>query len=121
MRGGLPLPAQDLQHRDQAHTAGDVRCGGHRALAQPLLRVLDGGTELAHRADEPRAGGLRLEALAFGLACHAVRASLMSSTVAFASTIAASGVGEPALRTERRPSSARISATSSRTPPTIRA
>ena len=45
----LPLAAQDLQHRDQAHAAGDVRHGGLRALAQPLLGVLDGGARARRR------------------------------------------------------------------------
>src|SRR4051812_38068311 len=121
MRRALPLAAQDLQHRDQAHAAGNVRNGGLRALDHPLLGVLDGHTELADRADQALAGGLSLRALAFGLARHAVRASLMSSTVAFASTIAASGVGAPAFLTERMPISASTSATRRSTPPTIRA
>src|ERR1700712_4539297 len=121
MREALPLAAQDLQHRDQAHTAGHVRHGGLGALDQPLLGVLDGHPELADGADEALAGGLGLPPLAFGLARHAVRASLMSSTVALASTIAASGVGAPAFLTERSPISASTRATSSSTPPTIRA
>ena len=39
--------------------------------------------------------------------------------MALASTIASSGVGAPALRTERRPSSASTAAMSTSTPPTI--
>src|SRR3954452_12953472 len=108
MCAALALAAQDLEHREQADAADDERRGGLSALSGPALRVLDGRAQLVHGADQPLTRGLRLGALAFRLAAHALRASLSSSTVALASTMAASGVGAPALRTERRPMNARI-------------
>ena len=80
-----------------------------RPLAHPLLGVLDCGSQLVHRADQPLARGLASARLRSVSLAHAVRASLRSSTVALASTIASSGVGMPALRTERTPSSANTS------------